>query len=65
MISEKSKDKLIITGQNFDDVDFIYSNNYFELNPKYAHKYLIPKNYIKHSKLKKGDILINEFYIKK
>ena len=65
MLNEESKRKLIITGQDFTDADFIFNNNYFELNPKYSRKYLIPQNYIKHSEVKRGDILINEFYIKK
>ena len=44
---------------------FYAAMQYFELNPKYSRKYLIPQNYIKHSEVKRGDILINEFYIKK
>lgn len=65
MLNEKIKNKLIISGQNFHDVDFIYNNNYFEVNPKYDDKYNIPENYKKYSEFKKGEILISEFYIKK
>ena len=64
MLDEKLKNKLIISGQDFSDADFIFNNNYFEINPKYDDKYNIPKNYKKYSELKKGKILISEFYIK-
>ena len=64
MLDEKFKNKLIISGQDFSDADFIFNNNYFEINPKYDDKYNIPKNYKKYSELKKGKILISEFYIK-
>ena len=64
MLDEEFKNKLIISGQDFSDADFIFNNNYFEINPKYDDKYNIPKNYKKYSELKKGKILISEFYIK-
>ena len=64
MLNKKYKNKLIISGQDFTKADFIFSNNHYEINPNYDNKYRIPKNYRKHSELKKGKILINEFYIK-
>jgi len=65
MLNEKIRSKLIISGQDFRNVDFIYNNNYFEVNPKYDDKYNIPENYQKYSEFKKGEVLISEFYIKK
>ena len=65
MLPENYRNKVLITGQNFANADFIYNNNYFEINPNYDDKYKIPKNYRKYNELKKGKILINEFYIKK
>ena len=65
MLPASYKRRLIITGQEFSNVDYIYNNNYFEINPNYNDKYLIPKNYTKHSEVKKGKILINEFFTKK
>ena len=64
MLDTKLQDKLVITGQDFRDVDFIFNNNYFEINNKHDDKYHIPKNFKKYSKLKRGGILINEFYVK-
>ena len=64
MLPKKHRNKLIITGQDFSNVDFIFNNNYFEINPGFNDKYEIPKNYIKYQQNKKGNILINEFYIK-
>ena len=64
MLNKEFKNKLIISGQDFTNADFIFNNNYFEVNPKYDDKYNIPKNYKKYSQLKKGNILISEFYIK-
>ena len=65
MINQKFRNKLIITGQDFNNADFIFNNNYFGINTKYDDKFLIPENYEKYSELKKGNILINEFHIKK
>ena len=65
MLPENYRNKVLITGQSFANADFIYNNNYFEINPNYDDKYKIPKNYRKYNELKKGKILINEFYIKK
>ena len=65
MVNKKLQDKLIISGQDFTNADFIFNNNYFEVNPKYDDKYSIPKRYEKYSELKKGKILISEFYSKK
>ena len=64
MLDAKLQDKLVIAGQDFSDVDFIFNNNYFEINNKHDDKYHIPKNFKKYSELKRGSILINEFYIK-
>ena len=64
MLNKEFKNKLIISGQDFTNADFIFNNNYFEVNTKYDDKYNIPKNYKKYSQLKKGNILISEFYIK-
>ena len=64
MLDKKYKNKLIISGQDFTNADFIFSNNHYEINPNYDNKYRIPKNYRKYSELKKGKILINEFYVK-
>ena len=64
MLDKKSQNKLIISGQDFNNADYIFNNNYFEINPKYDDKYNIPQNYRKYSELKKGKILINELYIK-
>ena len=46
------------------DADFIFNNNYSEINPKFDDKYSIPHSFKKYSSLKKGNILINEFYKK-
>ena len=64
MLDAKLQDKLVITGQDFRDVDFIFNNNYFEINNTHDDKYHIPRNFKKHSELKRGEILINEFYVK-
>ena len=64
MLDAKLQDKLVIAGQDFSDVDFIFNNNYFEINNKHDDKYHIPKNFKKYSELKRGSILINEFYVK-
>ena len=64
MLEKKFGNKLVISGQDFDNADFIFNNNYFGTNPNHDDRYHIPENYKKYSELKKGKILINEFYIK-
>jgi len=64
MLNKKFQNKLIISGQDFSSADFIFNNNYFGSNPNYDDRYLIPENYKKYSELRKGKILISEFYIK-
>ena len=53
------------TGTDGIDPDFIVSNYYYEGNPKYLKKYNIPDNYEKIYSLKKGNIIINDLFIKK
>ena len=65
MLDKELQNKLIISGQDFSQADFIFNNNYFEINPKYDDKYLVPENYKKYIELKKGRVLINEFYKRK
>ena len=65
MLPENLKSKLIISGQDYHNADFIFSNNIFEINPEFDNKYFIPIEYKKYQSLKKGNILINEFYKKK
>ena len=64
MLSQKLKNKIIIAGQNYENTDFIFNNNYSEVNPKADNKYLIPSSYKKHFFLKKGEIIIYEIYKK-
>ena len=65
MLPENLKNKLIISGQDYHNADFIFNNNIFEINPEFDNKYFIPVEYKKYQSLKKGNILINEFYEKK
>ena len=64
MLSKELKNKIIISGQEFDDADFIFNNNYSDVNTLIDDKYSIPKNFKKYSSLKKGNIIIYEFYKK-
>ena len=65
MLPYKLRNKIIIAGQDYQNADFIFSNHIFEINPKFDDKYFIPKTFEKYKSLKKGNILINEFYKKK
>ena len=65
MLPANLKNKIIIAGQEYQNADFILNNNIFEINPKFDDKYSIPKTFEKYLSLKKGNILINEFYKKK
>tara|TARA_B100000315_G_scaffold94628_1_gene86982 strand:+ start:2137 stop:3795 length:1659 start_codon:yes stop_codon:yes gene_type:complete len=65
MLPANLKNKIIIAGQEYQNVDFIFNNNIFEINPKFNDKYSIPKTFEKYLSLKRGNILINEFYKKR
>ena len=64
MLPTKLKNKIIISGQDYQNADFIFNNNISEINPKFDDKYFIPKTFEKHLFMKRGNILINEFYKK-
>ena len=64
MLNDEFKSKLIISGQDFAEADYIFNNNYSEVNTSIDDKYTIPKNFVKYSSKKKGNILIYEFYKK-
>ena len=59
------QEKLTITGQDYQNSDFIFNNNISEVNSKFNDKYLIPSKFEKYMSIKKGNVLINEFYKKK
>ena len=65
MLPANLKNKIIIAGQEYQNADFILNNNIFEINPKFNDKYSIPKTFEKYLSLKRGNILINEFYKKR
>ena len=65
MLPDNLKNKIIISGQDYQNADFILNNNIFEINPKFNDKYSIPKTFEKYLSLKRGNILINEFYKKR
>ena len=65
MLPNNLKNKIILSGQDYENADFIFNNNIFEINPKFDNKYIVPKMFKKYKTLKKGNILINEFYKKK
>ena len=65
MLDKKISNKIDVTGTNISNEDFIFTNYYYEINPKFTKKYHIPDNYIKIYSLKRGNVLINDLYIKK
>ena len=65
MLNQADKDRLLITGPDVSGQDFIFTNYYYEYNPILTDKYMIPKNYKKVFSLKRGNVIINELYMKK
>ena len=65
MLPNHMQKKIIISGQDFSNADYIISNNYFEINPKFNDKYVVPKEFTNYYKLKKNNIIIAEFYKRK
>lgn len=64
ILKDEIKDKIILTGQNLKDVDYIFTNNYYGINHKYVKKYKIPQNYSIFLETKKRNITINQIYKK-
>ena len=59
-----NKDNIQISGTEDMGQDYIFTNFYYERNPRYIEKYSIPKNYKKIFSIKRGNIIINEIYEK-
>ena len=64
MLNFNLQNKLQFTGQNYDDSDFIFTNNNFASNPKYDKKFIYPLHFDEFYLLKRGNILINKIYKK-
>ena len=46
LLSDRNKERLKFTGtDNKSNADYIYSNYYYEVNPRYEEKYKIPSNF--------------------
>jgi hypothetical protein len=58
------KENIQISGTEDLGQDYIFTNFYYERNPRYIEKYSIPKNYKKIFSIKRGNIIINEIYEK-
>ena len=65
MLPDNLKKTIYISGQDYEKADYIFNNNISEVNPMFDDKYAIPETFVKYKSLKKGNILINEFYKKK
>ena len=55
MLPDNLKNKIYISGQNYEKADFIFTNNIYEVNPMFDDKYTIPKNFVKYKSLKKRE----------
>ena len=58
------KDKINIVGQDYENADYIFSNNITEVNSTINKKYQIPKNFKKIGEFVIEKILIYEVYKK-
>ena len=61
---KEDKINVQITGTENLNQDFIFTNFYYERDPKYTRKYFIPNNYERIFLIKRGNIIINEIYKK-
>lgn len=64
-INEKNKKYLNIVGQNFNDAEYIYTNNISEVDKTKDKKYDIPLNFTEIYKLMIDDLIIYKIYKKK
>ena len=62
MLSEASKNKIIIQGQNFEKCSHIISNNIYINNPKFTKKYQLPDNFKMNFQIKRGNVIITEIF---
>lgn len=62
MLSETSKNKIIIQGQDFEKCSHIISNNIYIHNPKFTKKYQLPDNFKMNSQIKRGNVIISEIF---
>jgi hypothetical protein len=64
-IDEKNKKYLNIVGQNFNEAEYIYTNNISEVDKTKDKKYDIPLNFTEIYKLMIDDLVIYRIYKKK
>ena len=64
MLNKSLQNKLYLTGQDYSNADFIFSNENFVSNPKYNKKFNYPLHFKEFYLLKRGNILINKIYKK-
>jgi len=57
-------DNLIFTGTEELQQDYVFTNFIFEENPKFLDKYEVPSNYKKVFQLKRGNIVLNEVFLR-
>ena len=65
LLDKTFKDRIIIVGQDYENADYIFSNNITEVNSTLNKKYQIPKNFKKIGEFVIEKILIYEVYKKK
>ena len=63
-ISEESRNRFIIVGQEYNQADYIFKNNISEVNSYLIKKYQIPKDFHKIYELKIDKIVIYEMFKK-
>ena len=64
MFDKTFKDRINIVGQDYENADYIFSNNITEVNSTLNKKYQIPKNFKKLVNSLLKNILIYEVYKK-
>ena len=57
-------DNLIFTGTEELQQEYVFTNFIFEENPKFLDKYEVPSNYKKVFQLRRGNIVLNEVFLR-
>ena len=61
-LSQETRDKFLIVGQEYSTADYIFKNNISEVNSKLNKKYEIPQNFSKVFSFVKNNVIIYEVF---
>ena len=64
MIKLSESEKIFLKEQNYNDCNFIISNEYYVSDPKLSLRYQVPENFKIFDSINRGDIILSKTFKK-